>query len=478
MNRSARLRILISGTLMAWRKRLRLACSSSSFQCIVSLVLLAWMHRPILAQSGQSTPSDTGTNREALARVPLTLHEAVQLALKQNPQEMVARIQVEQRKRESSKALASLLPQAAIDSKITVWRYNVQSFAGGHTPNAVGPFQVLDSGGSFSQAVLNIPLIRNYQGSKQNIVTAQVELSGTREGIVSAVVTSYLLVLRAKATLDSAHARRELAQRLFDQAAQLQKTGVGTSLDTLRANVELQNEMQREIDALSSVETASYVLDDVLNLPPDKEIEAVDAMEYNEIPTGDEDALVQRAYRQRPELLAVASEQRAASLETKAASEQRLPSVTFQGTYFEEGRVFSNSIPSYLYVGTLHVPLWTSGRISAKIAEAKLEEQRLGEEKRTTTNAVLQQVRTAIEQLRSSRSAVKVANNALDLAKQEVAQAERRFAAGISTNIEVTTAQDELARASDNQIEALYRYNQSRADLARATGDAESVYGH
>jgi outer membrane protein len=201
-------------------------------------------------------------------------------------------------------------------------------------------------------------------------------------------------------------------------------------------------------------------------------------MEYNQISAINGDALIQRAYQQRPELLAIASEQRAALLATKAASEQRLPSITFQGTYFEEGRVFKDSIPSYQYSGTLHIPLWTSGRISAEIAEAKLQERRLDEQKHGIANAVLQQVRTAIEQLQSSSSAVEVADHAFDLAKQEVAQAQRRFAAGVSTNIDVITAQDELARASDNQIEALYRYNQSRADLARATGDAESVYTH
>lgn len=478
MKRSARLRNLISNSLRMWGKQQLRDCPWSSYRCIASLLVLVWLHQPVLAQSGQSTHLNIGTSGEALVRVPLTLHEAVQLALKQNPQEMIARIQVQQRRQESGQALANLLPQAAIDSKVTIWRYNIQSFAGGDTPNAIGPFQILDSGGSFSQNVLNLPLIRNYQSSRQNIVTAKAELKGSREEIVSVVVTSYLLVLRAKATLDSAHVRRELAQRLFDQAVQLQTNGVGTKLDTLRANVELQNEVQREIDASSSVQTASYALADLLSLPSGNEVEAIDAIAYSQIPTNDEDALIQRAYQQRPELLAIASEQRAARLETKAAVEQRLPSVTFQGTYFEEGRVFAESIPSYLYVGTLHIPLWTSGRISAQIAEAKLQEQRLREQKRDTTNAVLQQVRTAIEQLQSSSSAVKVANNALDLAEQEVSQAQRRFAAGISTNIDVITAQDEFARASDNQIEALYRYNQSRADLARATGDAESVYGH
>jgi len=155
-----------------------------------------------------------------------------------------------------------------------------------------------------------------------------------------------------------------------------------------------------------------------------------------------------------------------------------LPSVTFEGSYFEQGRVFGDSIPAYTYTGTLHLPLWTSGRISAEVAEARLQEQRLSEQRREIANSVLQQVRTSVEQLRASSSAVTVANNALDLAKQEVSRAERRFAAGLSTNIDVVTAQDELARASNNKIEALYRYNQSRADLARATGDAENVYTH
>jgi outer membrane protein len=42
--------------------------------------------------------------------------------------------------------------------------------------------------------------------------------------------------------------------------------------------------------------------------------------------------------------------------------------------------------------------------------------------------------------------------------------------------VEVVQAQDELARANDNQIGALYRYNQARADLARSVGQMETMY--
>ncbi len=443
------------------------------------LVLLLWIfHQPMLAQSRQLVPPGNDATGATLVRLPLTLREAVQLALKQNPREVVARIEVERRRRMSDEARAKLLPQAAIDSTVSVKRFNGQSITGGRMPTQYGPFQVLNFGGEFSQSIIDLPHIRQFQSSRQDIATARDERNSTREDIVSTVVTRYLFVQRAKATLEAVQAQRDLAQRLFDQAAQLEKNGIGTGLDTLRANVELQNELQQEIDASSSVQTASYALAYVLSLKPDQEVEAIDSMKYDQPSALDEQSLIRTAYQQRPELLAIASAQRSALIETEGVREQRLPSVTFEGSYSEQGRIFADSIPAYTYTGTLHLPLWTSGRISAEIAEARLQEQRLAEQKRDIANSVLQQVRTAIDQLRASSGAVTVANNALDLARQEVARAERRFAAGVSTNIDVITAQDQLARASNNQIEALYRYNQSRVDLARATGDVENAYAH
>ena len=86
-------------------------------------------------------------------------------------------------------------------------------------------------------------------------------------------------------------------------------------------------------------------------------------------------------------------------------------------------------------------------------------------------------MKTSIAQLVAARNEVDVANLGVDLARQEVDQARDRFQAGVANNIEVVTAQNELARANDNQIAALYRYNQSRADLAHAAGQMETLYG-
>jgi outer membrane protein len=89
---------------------------------------------------------------------------------------------------------------------------------------------------------------------------------------------------------------------------------------------------------------------------------------------------------------------------------------------------------------------------------------------------IVDEVKSALDQLAAARNSVDVANLGYQLAQEEVAQAQRRFQAGVTTNVEVVTAQDALARASDNQIGALYQFNLSRAALAYATGEIEAMY--
>jgi outer membrane protein len=85
-------------------------------------------------------------------------------------------------------------------------------------------------------------------------------------------------------------------------------------------------------------------------------------------------------------------------------------------------------------------------------------------------------VKTSLINLGSARNEVQVANLGVQLSREEVDQARDRFKAGVANNIEVIQAQDSLARANDNQIAALYRFNQARADLARAIGQMEKIY--
>ena len=125
---------------------------------------------------------------------------------------------------------------------------------------------------------------------------------------------------------------------------------------------------------------------------------------------------------------------------------------------------------------TVDVPLFTGGRIQAERVKAALEVKKVEQEREELRNQIALQVKTALAELEAARLEVDVANLGVKLAQQEVEQARDRFQAGVANNIEVISAQDALARANDNQIAALYRYNQSRADLAHALGQIEMLY--
>ncbi|HEX4002331.1 MAG TPA: TolC family protein [Candidatus Acidoferrales bacterium] len=406
----------------------------------------------------------------------LTLKQAADLALKQNPQRIIARLLVSESDRNSQIARSALLPQLGVAASGSLNQYNVQSIERSEMRAPAGPFQYVEAGPTFSQTILDLPLIRGYQIGREGTREARADERTTRETVVDAVVDQYLVILRAMALRDAAQARVALAQRLYDQASQLQKTGVGLNIDAVRANVELQNEKQNLIDAETETRTSAYALAELLDLPRDQEVEATDQLGFFELPAFDKESLLDQAMASRPEVASLNSQSRIAQLSVDSAREERLPRLDFSGFWFYQGEHFDSGLPTYSYQVSMMFPLFTSGQIHAEVEKAKLEEQRIDENRREVEARIVDQVKTALDQLNAARNAVDVANLGYQLAQDEVAQAQRRFQAGVTTNIEVITAQDELARASDNRIDALYRFNISRADLARATGTVEAMY--
>jgi outer membrane protein len=289
-------------------------------------------------------------------------------------------------------------------------------------------------------------------------------------------VSQYIGTLRSMADVQASQSRVDLAQALYNQAADLQKEGVGTGIDTLRANVELQNESQRLLEAQATRETSLFGLSRLLNLDPRQQIELSDSLSFFDTPQPDVEASIEESLAARPEWKSLHEQMRAAEDQKKAASAARLPTLRFSGNWAELGTEPSSVIPTYTYAGTLSVPLFTGGRIRAERVRAELDIQKLQQQQADLRNSIALDVKTALINLDSARSQVRVANLGVQLSREEVDQARDRFNAGVANNIEVIQAQDSLARANDNQIAALYRFNQARADLARSTGQMERVY--
>jgi outer membrane protein TolC len=409
----------------------------------------------------------------------LTLDQAVSLALKQNPTAQIAIINAAESVQDRDVARAALLPQVNLNVSDSVQRINVAAFLGKKIPGFPqhgGPFQVFAAGPGFSAPVFDLRLFRRYQAARATANGSKAESLSTREQVILLVVSQYIGTLRAVANVQASESRVALAQALYDQAADVQKEGVGTGIDTLRANVELQNEKQRLLEAEDDRETSLFGLSRLLNLDPRQAIELGDSLSFFDTPQPDVQSSIESALSERQEWKALQERIKAAGLDRKASQQSRLPTLNFNGNWAYLGSSSTTGIPTYKYEADVSVPLFTGGRIHAEIVKASLEIQKLQQQEDDLRDQIALDVKTALINLDSARNQVAVANLGVQLSKEEVDQARDRFKAGVANNIEVIQAQDSLARANDNQIAALYRFNQARADFARSTGQMEKVY--
>ncbi len=411
----------------------------------------------------------------------LTLDQAVGLALKQNPTAQIAILTAAQSEQEKNIARADLLPQVNARISDEAQKVNLRAQFGGQTPfpgfpKSLGPYQIFSAGPSVSAPVFDLTLWQRYQAARNTANASKANSLSTREQVILLTVSQYIGTLRAVANVQASQSRVELAQALYDQAADLQKEGVGTGIDTLRANVELQNEKQRLLEAENERETSLYGLSRLLNLDPRQKIELADSLSFFDTPQPEVDASIDAALAGRQEWKALTSQVKAAENQKRAAQDSRLPSVRFDGDYAYVGSSGNTTLPTYTYQASVNLPLFTGGRIHAQVVSADLEIRKLAEQQADLRNQIALDVKTALLNLESARNEVQVANLGVQLSKEEVDQARDRFKAGVANNIEVIQAQDSLSRANDNQIVALYRFNQARADFARSIGQMEKVY--
>jgi|SRR5579875_305565 len=457
------------------------ALSHAPALCRAAAILGALVLAPAMAFSQTAARQVMAQQRvqQNAAPLELTLKQAVQIALRQNPSVQIALLNLAESRRQSGIALSQLLPQAEFNLSDRAVRANVQASIGLNipgVPKAVGPFQVFQTGADFSAPIFDLSLWRRWQAARQGIASASAQSLSVRQQIVLLVVSQYLSALRAGAEIGASESRVNLAQALYNQTSDMEKNGVATSVDVLRANVELQNEKQALLVAQTDQQVALYGLAQLLNVPPLRQITLTDQMTFFETPKVSMDQSIADAYKSRPEIQQLMAQRRSLKYDEEADSESRLPALDFTGDYEQQGLSSSTIIPTYVYQAGITIPIFTGGRIHNEIARDRIELRKIDHILQNEKNEVALQVETAAARLESARHQVKVADLGAQLAQEEVQQSRDRFKAGVVDNIEVIAAQSALARADENQIAALYEYNQSRADLAHAIGRIEMLY--
>lgn len=438
------------------------------------LFLLALACAPVFADQLQTRPPVLQLSLKQAVTIALSPEGATRVQL---AQEALKQAQTQQ-----TQARAALLPD--LEGKLSYQNevFNLKtigiqlpSIPGFVFPTITPSFGVFDVRATASQNVFDYPSILRYRASKKAVDAAKSDNDGTHDQVADQVARAYLTAVHSEALRETAQANVELSEALLRLARSQKEAGTGTGIEITRAQVQLANDRQRLIAAESDVATSHLKLLKVLGLKLENPVELTDKLSYVPVsPLSPEEALA-TARKNRAELRAQIEKESTARLNYSAVKYERLPSLGAFGDYGTTGPGINNAFPTRTVGISAKFPVFDGGRRDARRQEsASLYRQ---EKIRTTDlrDQIELDVRVALDNLRSAEAQVKAAQEGLELSQNELAQAQRRYKAGVTNSIEVTDAQTRLDRARENHVTAVYLYNLARIDLNTAMGTIQSM---
>jgi len=408
--------------------------------------------------------------------VDLTVEDAIDRALKANLGIILSTQTSAQARAARLSELSNLLPHINGNLRESYNRTNLQAlginipFPG--VPKAVD-FTNSDARVTMTENLVDLHALGNVRAATASERAERFSYESARETVTLAAAASYLLVLSAESQVEAITVELRTAAALQQLAIDREAAGLSPNIDTLRARVELQVRRQNLIDATNNLAKQRITLARVLGLPLQQQFRLVTKVPYKPLPEIDHVGLLQRALAQRPDYLAAEQRVRAAELRLKASRAERLPSASLSGDYGVLGTAPNNAIPTWTISGGVRIPIFQGGKIESDIQQAQAELRQFAARRDDLKGRIEQDVADALLDVGSAAEQLQVAQATLEYSRLALSQAQDRFAAGVTNNIEVIQAQEAAATADQQYISSLYSHNIAKVLLARALGTAE-----
>jgi outer membrane protein len=403
----------------------------------------------------------------------LSLGDAIQAALDKNPNVRLFREKIEAARAVARTQFGALLPNLSGTGKMNNQTFFLGTIGG--APVRTQPFDIVDGRGSFSQSLFSLSLIERWRASRSAFQVAELESATTDNDTVATVGLHYFEVLRNQELLNARIANVALYEDLVGYVRSRQTGGMGTGLDTARLESQLENERQRLELAKGDVERAKLELLNSLGIGFDVDLQLADEMKGYGSTIPSLEQAVSAAVSNRPELKAQIQRIKTAELSLKSIKGERLPSLAAQGDIGMIGNVVENATSTYNVGLTLSVPIFDGGQREGRIGESRSQLNQENFKLALVKNQVMMELREALVTLKAAVEQHRIAKDGLRAALTEVSLARERFRILSSNTLELSNALFSLVRARDNMVDALFRVNASRVNLARAQGEAESL---
>lgn len=309
--------------------------------------------------------------------------------------------------------------------------------------------------------------------AQANLKGAEATVERVKQQVVLEVKQAYFQLLLAQAGIDVAGRTLATADENLRVARARVAAGASPRFDEVQAEVNQANARQGLIRARNGAALAQHALNALMALPLDTVLQPRETMSV--IPVrGEVAALIHRAFEDRPELAEHRARVSAAVAAIEIARAGGRPALILSGGPSYGNAVGGSATPAvtagWSVTLSATVPLFDGGVTAQRIREAEARVEQLRAVEAQLRQGIELDVRRAMLNFASASEELVTADKIIEQAQEGLRIANVRFTAGVSTNLEVITAQGALSQAEANRILALFNANVARAQLERAVG--------
>ena len=434
--------------------------------------------------------------------VPITLQQAIDLAIANNENVGISQLQVEQSLATLRENQADLYPSLFFRSSFArsvSAQQDLQVRASNRALrvarfNGVPGADEREFGTHFGTYAFDNSIqfqydlgINGARGARIRAAQEQLRISELRletaiEELRFEVARAYYNLQEADAAVEIQAAAVRNSQKRLEDAEALERAGVGTRFEVLQARVTLANAQQDLTNSRRNQLQSRRELAAILNIDENTNILAADPIALaGAWDLTLEDTIVQ-AYNNRAELEEqLAERDRAQQLRRVALSATR-PNVTLSATYNVLGLISDD--PDYTatrgwadgYQAEVQLS-WNFFDGGAAKAQARQRELEIGiadERFDQLLNQIRLDVERAYYDLQANFDNIQTASLGVEEATEALRLARLRFQAGVGTQLEVINQETDLTRAQNRLLNAIIGYNRALSSLQRAVSNLPS----
>lgn len=416
--------------------------------------------------------------------ITLTLEQALEIALSENPTIKIADQEIEIKRYAKQGTYASLYPQidATAQYQRVIEKQTMSMDFGGQTQSIkVGTDNSFTGGVTASMPIVNAQLWTNLKISALDVELAVEKARSSRLDMVEQVATAYYSALMAKESL-------ALYKRVYDNAVENNKNvkkkydvGSVSEYDLITSNVTVQNAIPNVFEGENSVTLTLWQLKALLGIDLEKNIDVAGSLMDYEAALNYGYDLAQLNLEDNSTMKQLDIQEQQLQKALKLTKMANVPTLSINAAYLytalgNDGKFFiRDAWNPYSYAGVqLNIPIFAGNSKRAATRQARLnlsniQLQRENTERQLRVSIVqyINNMDTSVKQFHSANATVEQAQRGYDISV-------KRYEIGSGTLVEVDNSQLALTQAELSRNQSVYNFLTSKVALDKVLGKFEN----